>query len=199
MAHEARNFDHLLGKVQGISDNQLKQHFTLYQGYVKKINEIEEKLAKADKSAPNYSFNEYSELKRREPVPFNGTYLHELYFENLVGPGAQPSDALKKAASDSFGTWDDFIKDARAAGTSTTGWVLTTRSRVDGKIHNYICYEHHLNIPVHQDIIMALDCWEHAFMIDFGIKKADYFDAFFKNVDWKMVSSRLEKYSKYSR
>src|SRR5436190_514995 len=146
MAHEARNFDHLLGKVQGISENQLKQHFTLYQGYVKKINEIEEKLAKADKSAPNYSFNEYSELKRREPVPFNGTYLHELYFENLVGPGAQPSDALKKAATDSFGSWDDLIKDARAAGTSTTGWVLTTRSRVDGKLHNYICYEHHLNI-----------------------------------------------------
>jgi len=199
MAHEARNFDHLLGKVQGISENQLKQHFTLYQGYVKKINEIEEKLAKADKSAPNYSFNEWSELKRREPVPFNGTYLHELYFENLVGPGAQASDQLKKAASDSFGTWDDFVKDCRAAGTSTTGWVLTTRSRVDGKLHNYIAFEHHLNIPVHQDIIMALDCWEHAFMIDFGIKKADYFDAFFKNVDWKVVSGRLEKYAKYSR
>ena len=48
MGHEAKNFDHLLGKLQGISDNQLKQHFTLYQGYVKKINEIEEKLAKQD-------------------------------------------------------------------------------------------------------------------------------------------------------
>ena len=76
MTHEARNFDHLLGKLQGISDNQLKQHFTLYQGYVKKLNEIEDKLGKADRSAANYSFNEYSELKRREPVPFNGTYLH---------------------------------------------------------------------------------------------------------------------------
>src|SRR5271169_612295 len=129
MPHEARNFDHLLGK--GIlSDNQLKQHFTLYQGYVKKINEIEEKLGKTDNSTANYSFNEYSELKRRESVPFNGTYLHELYFENLAGGGSQPSDGLKKAAQDSFGTWEDLVKDARAAGTSTPGWVLLTHSRV---------------------------------------------------------------------
>jgi Fe-Mn family superoxide dismutase len=199
MAHEARNFDHLLGKLQGISDNQLKQHFTLYQGYVKKINEIEEKLGKTDNSAANYSFNEYSELKRREPVALNGSYLHELYFENLTGGGSQPSDGLKKLATDSFGSWDNFIKDCRMAGTSTPGWVLVTRSRVDNKLHNYIAYEHHLNIPVQQDIVMALDCWEHAFMIDFGIKKADYFDAFFKNCDWKMVSSRLDKFSKYTR
>ncbi|HZU96538.1 MAG TPA: Fe-Mn family superoxide dismutase [Planctomycetota bacterium] len=199
MPHEARNFDHLLGK--GIlSDNQLKQHFTLYQGYVKKINEIEEKLGKTDNSAANYSFNEYSELKRREPVAFNGSYLHELYFENLTQGGSAPSDAFKKAASDSFGgSWDNFIKDARMAGTSTPGWVLVTRSRVDNKIHNYVAYEHHLNIPVHQDIVMALDCWEHAFMIDFGIKKADYFDAFFKACDWKTVSARFDKFSKYTR
>jgi len=199
VAHEAKNFDHLLGKLQGISDNQLKQHFTLYQGYVKKINEIEDKLGKADKSAPNYSFNEYSELKRREAVAFNGSYLHQVYFENLTGGGSQPSESLKKAAAASFGSWDDLIKDARAAGSSTPGWVLLTRSRVDQKLHNYIAFEHHLNIPVHQDIIMALDCWEHAFMIDFGIKKADYFDAFFKACDWKMVSSRFDKYGKYSR
>jgi Fe-Mn family superoxide dismutase len=199
MAHEARNFDHLLGKLQGISDNQLKQHFTLYQGYVKKINEIEEKLAKQDKAATNYSYGEYSELKRRESVPLNGTYLHELYFENLVGGGSQPSDQLKKLAQTSFGSWEDLIKDSRAAGTSTPGWVLLTHSRIDQKLHNYIVYEHHLNVPVHNDVIMALDCWEHAFMIDFGIKKADYFDAFFKNCDWAMASKRLEKFSKYTR
>ena len=199
MAHEARNFDHLLGKIQGISDNQLKQHFTLYQGYVKKINEIETKLATTDNSTANYSFNEYSELKRREAVAFNGSYLHEIYFENLTGGGSAPSDALKAAAVASFGSWENYVKDCRMAGTSTPGWVLTTHNRVDGKLHNYIAFEHHLNIPIHQDIVMALDCWEHAFMIDFGIKKADYFDAFFKNCDWAMVSKRLEKYGKYTR
>ena len=62
---EAKDYSHLLGKLTGISDEQLKAHFGLYEGYVKKLNEIEEKLAKQDKSATNYSFGEFSELKRK--------------------------------------------------------------------------------------------------------------------------------------
>ena len=46
---------------------------------MKKLNEIREKLGSANRSAPNYSYNEYSELKRREPVAYNGTVLHDLW------------------------------------------------------------------------------------------------------------------------
>src|SRR4029078_8038470 len=97
MAREPKNFDHLLcGNAKGLSDLQLKAHFTLYQGYVKKLNEIWEKLGKADRSAPNYSFNEFSELKRRELVAFNGTVLHEMYFENIGNGSTQPNEFFKK-------------------------------------------------------------------------------------------------------
>ena len=44
MAKPIRSFKHLLGKLQGISDPQLEAHFILYEGYVKKISEIDEKL-----------------------------------------------------------------------------------------------------------------------------------------------------------
>src|SRR5512142_813747 len=97
MAYEAKNYDHLKGgAVKGLSDSQLDQHFTLYKGYIAKLNEIEEKLASADNTKPNYSFNEYSELKRREAVAFNGSFLHELYFENL-GADDTISGELQKA------------------------------------------------------------------------------------------------------
>jgi len=188
--HEAKNFDYLLGKLKGISDSQLKQHFTLYQGYVKKLNEIEEKLAKQDKSGANYSFNEYSELKRREAVAFNGAYLHQMYFENLGG--GEPSAALKKACEASFGSWDNMMADVKAAAGSTPGWVLLTLNEIDRKVHTYILYEHHIGLPAHQRILLALDCWEHAFMVDYGIKKADYLASFFANADWKTVSERFE-------
>ena len=93
MAREPKNFDNLLGgNAKGLSDLQLKAHFSLYQGYVKKLNEIREKLGSTDKSAPNYSFNEWSELKRREPVAFNGTVLHEMYFDNIGNGSTQPDD-----------------------------------------------------------------------------------------------------------
>ena len=79
MFRKPKNFDHLLGgRAKGLSDEQLQAHFKLYHGYVEKLNEIRERLDGADRSSPNYSFNEYSELKRREPVAYNGTVLHEL-------------------------------------------------------------------------------------------------------------------------
>jgi Fe-Mn family superoxide dismutase len=196
MQHEAKNFDHLLGKLKGISDAQLKAHFGLYQGYVKKINEIEEKLKSADPTGGNYSFNEYSELKRREAVAFNGSYLHQLYFENLAAPGQTPDANFKAAAEKSFGSWDRWIAETRGAAASTPGWVLTTWNKVDSRLHNYILFEHHLNLPVHQEIILALDCWEHAYMIDYGTAKPKYLDAFLENICWKTVGERFTKYAK---
>ncbi|MBI4738344.1 hypothetical protein HY772_02065 [Candidatus Woesearchaeota archaeon] len=190
MAHTPKDFSNILGKLKGISDNQLRQHFTLYEGYVKKLNEIEEKLAKQDKAAANYSFGEFSELKRREAVAFNGAFLHEMYFENLLSKGA-PSAELKKASEAAFGSWDAFVADVKASAGSTPGWVLVTYNKVDQKLHTYILFEHHVGLAVHQEIVLALDCWEHAFMIDYGIKKADYLNAFFENVNWDVANKRL--------
>ena len=191
MPHVAKDFTSLKGTLAGFSDKQLDAHFGLYNGYVTKLNEIEEKLKTADRSKANYSFGEFSELKRREAVAFNGTYLHQLYFENLSGAGGQPSDDLQKAATSAFGSWDAYLADVKASAGSTPGWVLTTKNRVDGQLHNYIMYEHHIGLPAHQDVLMALDCWEHAFFIDFGAKKADYLGAFLKNVNWNEVNKRL--------
>src|ERR1700733_1597082 len=115
MAREPKDFKHLLGgNAKGLSDAQLKAHFTLYQGYVKKLNEIREKLGSADRGAPNYSFNEYSELKRREPVAYNGTVLHEMYFENIGNGAHHPDEHAKKLITNSFGSHDAWIADVKA-------------------------------------------------------------------------------------
>ena len=62
-------------------------------------------------------------------------------------------------------------------------------------MHHYVVYEHHIGLPVHQEVILALDCWEHAFMIDYGTKKAAYLDAFISNIDWDTVNERFAKAS----
>ena len=190
MKHEAKNFDSLIGHVDGLSEAQLKAHFGLYQGYVNKLNEIEEKLTKTDSAASNYSYGEFSELKRREAVAFNGTYLHELYFENLSPSRGEISGTLKKAIETDFGQYSAFEANIKGSAASTPGWVLLTHNRIDRKLHSYILFEHHIGLPAHQEIILALDCWEHAFMIDYGTKKPDYLAAFFKNVNWNIVNER---------
>ncbi|MFA5855592.1 MAG: Fe-Mn family superoxide dismutase [Candidatus Gracilibacteria bacterium] len=193
MMHTVKSFPALEG-LTGFSQGQIAAHLKLYEGYVKKINEIEEKLLTVDRGLSNYSFGEYSELKRREAVALNGAYLHEMYFESL-GAGELTTGladgALKQALIDSFGSLEDWEKDLRAAAGSTPGWVLLTFSKIDGKLHHYIMFEHHIGLPVHQVPIMALDVWEHAFMIDFGISKPDYVSAFLKNLNWGVVEERF--------
>jgi superoxide dismutase, Fe-Mn family len=190
MAHEAKNYDHLKGgAIKGLSDPQLDQHFTLYKGYITKLNEIEEKLATVDNTKPNYSYNEYSELKRREAVAFNGSFLHEMYFENL-GADATLSASLQKAM-DAQGGKDKLIADLKACAMGGPGWAILTRNRRDGKLHTYFLAEHHIGLPMDQDLLIVLDSWEHAFMVDYGIKRPDYLNAFIENIKWSEVSKRF--------
>ena len=192
MAYTAKNYDHLKGgALKGFSDSQLDQHFTLYKGYVTKLNEIEEKLAGADNSKPNYSFNEYSELKRREAVAFNGSFLHELYFENLGAKGDVSTDLQK--ALDAQGGQEKVLADLKAAALGGPGWAILTRNRRDGKLHSYFFAEHHLGVPIEQDLLVVLDSWEHAFMVDYGIKRPDYVNVFLDNINWSEVSRRFAK------
>ncbi|MBI4510440.1 MAG: hypothetical protein HY698_12455 [Deltaproteobacteria bacterium] len=192
MPREPKNYDHLIGKIPGLSEAQLKAHFTLYQGYVKKLNEIEEKLSTADRSAPNYSFNEFSELKRREPVAFNGTYLHEAYFENLAADGGTPPESFKKAATAAFGSVDNWLSDVKAGLLSAHGWVLTTWSYPDSRLRNVLVQsEHHVGHLIDQQVVIAVDAWEHAYFLDYGAKKADYVATVLKSINWKAVSDRI--------
>ncbi len=190
MAYDPKNYDHLKGgTLKGLSDSQLDQHFTLYKGYIAKLNEIEAKLAEIDNSKPNYSFNEYSELKRREAVAFNGSVLHELYFENL-GADSDISPGLAKAL-EAAGGKDKVVADLKAAAMGGPGWAILTRNRRDNKLHTYFFAEHHLGVPIDQDLLLVLDSWEHAFMVDYGIKRPDYLAAFVDNIKWSEASKRL--------
>ena len=193
MAREPKNFDNLLGgKAKGLSDAQLKAHFTLYQGYVKKLNEIRERLGTADRSAPNYSFNEYSELRRREPVAYNGTVLHEMYFENLGDGSTQPDEHAQRLITSSFGSMDAWIADAKACLMSAHGWLLTVFDYEDGKLHkNLVQSEHHVGLFANVHAMIALDAWEHAYFFDYQTRKGEYVANVLAGLSWGVINKRL--------
>lgn len=195
MPREPKNFDNLLGgNAKGLSDTQLKAHFTLYQGYVKKLNEIREKLGSADRGAPNYSFNEFSELKRREPVAFNGTVLHELYFENIGNGSTQPSDAAKKLIESSFGSFDAWIADTKAGLMSAHGWVVLVYDYAEGKLfNNLIRTEHDVGLFANVHAMAAIDAWEHAYFFDYQTKKADYVSNVLSGLNWDVLNGRFQQ------
>jgi superoxide dismutase, Fe-Mn family len=195
MAREPLNFDHLLGgNAKGLSDAQLSAHFTLYQGYVKKLNEIREKLGTADRGAPNYSFNEYSELKRREPVAYNGTVLHELYFGNIGDGSTQPDERAKALFTDSFGSFDAWLADAKACLMSAHGWLVTIYDYSDGKLHNNLVRtEHDVGLFANVHVMLAVDAWEHAYFFDYQTKKADYVANVLSGLNWTVINGHLSR------
>src|SRR4030065_2125734 len=86
MAYNAKDYNNLIG-MEGFSETLLKNHFTLYQGYVTNTNKVLDTLSQMLKDGKVGSY-EYAELKRRLGWEFNGMRLHEYYFENLGGKGA---------------------------------------------------------------------------------------------------------------
>lgn len=196
MAIEAKKYDQLVGNLPGFSAPQIEIHLKLYQGYVKKINEIRAEIEKIPfgerKPNANFSYGKFSELKRRESVPYNGVYLHEMYFDNLGGSRGAPEVDLARAIEGSFGSQSNWEEDLSAcAETATGGWVLLTYDRIDGKLHHNQVWEHSNGIMINQEHLLALDTWEHAFMIDFGTDKKSYLGAFLQNVNWKVVAERF--------
>src|SRR3989344_3162271 len=79
--------------LEGLSEKQLKEHHdVLYAGYVKKIDEIEEKLKKVDLATANATYSDLRELKVEETFALNGVKLHEGYFDNRhEGVGSLPA------------------------------------------------------------------------------------------------------------
>ena len=193
MAREPKNFSNLLGgNAKGLSDIQLNAHFTLYQGYVKKLNEIREKLGTADRSAPNYSYNEYSELKRREPVAFNGTVLHEMYFENLGNGSTAANESTKKLIAHSFGSYDAWMADSKAILMSAHGWLVTVFDYSEGKLfNNLIRTEHDVGLFANVHVVCAVDAWEHAYFADYQTKKADYVANALSGLNWDVLNARF--------
>ena len=39
--------------------------------------------------------------------------------------------------------------------------------------------------------LLVMDVFEHAYITDYGIKRADYIEAFWKAIDWDVVEKRL--------
>lgn len=194
MAYTAKSYDALLGTA-GFSDQLLKNHFTLYQGYVTNTNKLSESLLTMMKEG-KISVPEYNELKRRFGWEFDGMRLHEYYFENMVKGGqAKDVDALlhQKFVAD-FGSFEDWEKDFKAvAGMRGVGWVVLYYDVEAERLFNVWINEHDVGHFVGCSPLLVLDVFEHAFMLDYGTKRADYIEAFMKALNWKVVEGRLVK------
>ncbi|MEM3437892.1 MAG: superoxide dismutase [Nitrososphaerales archaeon] len=197
MKYEAKNFDYLLG-TKGFSDQLLKNHFTLYQGYVNNMNKLAEVLSALLKEGKTGT-PEYAELKRRFGWEFNGMRLHEYYFGNMIKDGKEldkNSKLFEKITKD-FGTYENWEKDFKGTGMIRgIGWVALYYDKIADRLFNVWINEHDVGHLSGTIPILIMDVFEHAFMIDYGLKRADYIEAFFKAINWEVVVNRFNEASK---
>jgi Fe-Mn family superoxide dismutase len=192
MPYTAKDYAKLIG-MAGFSETLLKNHFTLYQGYVTNTNKVLDTLDQMAKDGKTAT-PEFAELKRRLGWEFNGMRLHEDYFENLGGKdGPDKNGKLAKKLIDSFGSYDAWEKDFRATGAMRgIGWVVLYQDPASGRLINFWVNEHDVSHPAGCNPLLIMDVFEHAFMIDYGLKRADYIEAFFKNINWSAIESRVK-------
>ncbi len=191
MTYAVNDYARLIG-MPGFGETLLKNHFTLYQGYVTNTNKLLDTLDQMAKDGKTAT-PEFAELKRRLGWEFNGMRLHEYYFENLGGSGIKKDGALAKKLADSFGSVDAWEKDFRATGAMRgIGWVVLYQDTASGRMINFWVNEHDVSHPAGCTPILIMDVFEHAFMLDYGLKRADYIEAFFKNINWAAAESRAK-------
>lgn len=186
--YEAKNFEKLLG-TEGLSDMLLRNHFTLYEGYVSNVNKATEYLRTAEVGTA-----QWSETKRRLGWEWDGMRLHELYFGNMTKDKKsldKKSELAKKITSE-FESLEDWEKDFRSTGAIRgIGWVILAQDKETGRLFNVWINEHDAGHLAGASILLVMDVFEHAFALDYGIKRADYIAAFWKAIDWDVVTSRF--------
>jgi superoxide dismutase, Fe-Mn family len=192
MAYTAKDYSKLIG-MEGFSQTLLTNHFTLYQGYVTNTNKLADILATMLKDGKTAA-PEYAELKRRFGFEFNGMRLHEYYFENLGGKSPlDKAGKLAKKMAEAYGSYEAWEQDFRATGAMRgIGWVVLYQDNVTGGLFNQWVNEHEVGHLAGCRPILIMDVFEHAYMVDYGLKRADYIGAFFKNINWKAVEERFK-------
>lgn len=184
-----QDFKHLLG-LSGLSDALLSNHFTLYEGYVKNTNTIVNLLKTKESGTP-----EYSELQRRLGWEWNGMRMHELYFENITKETSVLEDGpLKEKIVKGFGSFENWEKNFLVLGAMRgIGWVVLAHDTEKDELFNVWVNEHDLGHLVGATPLLVMDVFEHAYMLDYGIKRTDYLATFLRLIDWKAVEKRLSR------
>jgi len=197
-AYTPQKFEHLKG-LDGISDAQLAEHFKLYEGYVTQVNSLNEQLDEmVRKGKPSGTNPTFAELTRHLGFEYNGMILHEYYFSNLkraADPAPGKGSGLARALEQNFGSVEYWKADFQAiGGMRGVGWAVLFEDPVTSRLVNNWISLHQDGPPTGFKPLLVMDVWEHAFMRDYkATERAQYIQAFFRNVDWQAVEHRLNE------
>jgi superoxide dismutase, Fe-Mn family len=198
MEYSSKTFN--IPALDGISKKSVDEHISLYQGYVKNFNAISALLPEYAKDSEKHA-HALSELIRRRSFEFDGMRLHEIYFAQLEG-GATPLNPGGKLAQQFVKEYmkaEHFVPYFSAIGNMRgPGWAILYWDAYGQQLLGAFIGEQHQGHFATLPIVLALDVWEHAYLLDYGATgKPKYIEAFFKNLNWSVAEARFDALSQW--
>ena len=129
-----------------------------------------------------------------------GHYNHEFFWKSMrvASENNQPSGELAATITRDFGTFDAFKTQFSDAGKNRfgSGWAWLVLNK-EGKL--VVGSTPNQDNPL-MDIsdlkgtpLLGLDVWEHAYYLKYQNRRPDYITAWWKLVNWEVVSKRFGK------
>lgn len=193
MTYVTKTFN--LSTLIGLSEKQIQVHLALYEGYVKHVNLIMEKIRALKEVDVEGNAYLIAELRRRFAFEFDGMRMHEYYFEQFEGgqTSLASGSALGKAVAEKYGEQGLVAHIKEVAGSRGIGWVVVYSDPVAKTLHTVFVNDHEVGQLAGLPIVLVLDLWEHAYMVDYvPAEKKNYVDAFFANLNWSVMEKRFE-------
>ncbi len=183
-----------LYELDGISREAVEAHYSLYEGYVNKRNEILGKLDGVDLASANQVYSEIRALKIELSFAIGGIKNHEIYLGHLGGGGGDPVGAIGDLIARDFGSVAHWRADLQASGMAGRGWAWTAYDWDEGRLFTYVGDAQNTFPIWNATPLVALDVYEHAYFLDYQTDRASYINAFFDNLDWDTINGWVSEY-----
>ena len=120
-----------------------------------------------------------------------------MFWEMLVPPKeyCPPSGSIEEAIKRDFGSLDEMISNfnTTAAGVQGSGWAWLAYHKGVGKlVIEKTANQDPLEPTTGLIPVLGIDCWEHAYYLQYKNARPDYLKEIWKVVNWRDVGRRLE-------
>lgn len=177
-------------EAHGISRKTHDEHLKLWQGYANKTNEIRKALAEmeVDPAKANQIYSAIRTLKVDYSFAYQGLINHNVYFETLGGKGGPATGRIGELINESYGSFEKWVADFKATGMASRGWVYLAYDHTEKRVFNYGGDAQNTFPIFNHTLVLAMDVYEHAYFMDFGVARMKYIEAYLNCIDWDAVN-----------
>ncbi len=188
MTYAGQSYEHLLG-MPGFSDEYIKDHIKIYEGFLDRFNRMIDVLNGAQRDNP-----EYDAIKNAFASDFTGVRLHEIYFGNMArqSQSLDPDSDLAVQIIKTYGSLESWANDFwEVSLTRGEGWAVLAWEPEGKNLINLWITGHEVGSLFYCVSLLVNDCFDHAYMTDYGDNRSDYTEAFLKVINWAEAQKRF--------